>query len=69
LGTENYRIADVQLKEETRITLRKITIDSIVLNNVGASIFHNFYASLLLDQSALRRLGKIEFESANNTEI
>lgn len=67
LGSENYRIADGEIKEGTRIVFRKITIGSIELNNVEASIVHNLNAPLLLGQSALSRLGKVEFDYSNNT--
>lgn len=67
LASENYKIADGQIKEGTRIILRKITIGSIELNNVEASIVHNTNAPLLLGQSALSRLGKIELDYLRNS--
>ncbi len=67
IGTQYFQIADGNLKEGTRINLRYIEIGNLKIKNVEASIVHNLDAPLLLGQTALSRLGKIEFDYSNNT--
>lgn len=66
-GTEYYRIANGDIQEGTKITLKQIEIGKLKLYNVKASIVHSLSAPLLLGQTALSKLGKIEFDYANNT--
>ena len=67
LGTEYYRIANGEIEEGTKINLKEIQIGKIKIYNVKASVVHNLNAPLLLGQSALKKLGKIEFDYSNNT--
>lgn len=67
IGTEYYRIANGDIEEGTKIILRTIEIGKLKLYNVKASIVHNLSAPLLLGQSALSKLGKIEFDYSNST--
>lgn len=67
IGTEYYRIANGDIEEGTEIVLKNIEIGKLKLYNVKASIVHNLSAPLLLGQSALSKLGKIEFDYANST--
>ncbi len=67
IGTEYYRIANGDIQEGTKITLKEIAIGKLKLYNVKASIVHSLSAPLLLGQTALSKLGKIEFDYANNT--
>ena len=66
-GKEYYRIANGEIAEGTEIILRKVTIGDLELSNVKASVIHEMDAPLLLGQSALSKLGKIEFDYSNNT--
>lgn len=66
-GTEYYSIANGDIAEGTTILLKEVDIEGLKLHNVKASIVHNLDAPLLLGQSALRKLGRIEFNYANNT--
>lgn len=67
LGTEYYRLANGQIEEGTEIVIRRLEIGNIVLRNVKASIVHELSAPLLLGQSALQKLGKIEFDYSTST--
>lgn len=62
LDSVKYQIANGEVKEGTRIILRQIEIDGHVLNNVEAFITHEINSPLLLGQSAISKLGKIEIE-------
>ena len=66
VGRERYQTASGSIQEGTKIILRKIEINGHILRNVEASIIHSDNAPLLLGQSALRQLGKvqIDFQSA-----
>jgi len=66
-GTEYYRIANGNIQEGTKIILQEIQIGKLKLRNVPASIVHSLEAPLLLGQSALSKLGKIEFDYTNHT--
>lgn len=66
-GTEYYRIANGDIEEGTKVMLGTIEIGRVKLYNVKASISHNLNAPLLLGQSALSKLKRIEFNYANNT--
>lgn len=57
LGQVNYRIANGQIVEGTRINLKNIQIENFILNNVSATVIDNDEAPLLLGQSALNKLG------------
>ncbi|HPM90998.1 MAG TPA: retroviral-like aspartic protease family protein [Tenuifilaceae bacterium] len=67
IGTEYYRIANGDIEEGTNIVLKTIEIGKLKLYNVKASVVHNLSAPLLLGQTALSKLGKIEFDYANST--
>ncbi len=67
IGTEYYRIANGEIEEGTSITLKSIEIGNLKLDNVKASIVHSLSAPLLLGQTALTKLGTIEFDYAQST--
>lgn len=69
LGSEYYQIANGEITEGTKINLKQLSIGDIKLYNVKAGVVHNLNAPLLLGQSALHKLGKIEFDYSNNTLI
>ncbi|MHB1146861.1 MAG: retroviral-like aspartic protease family protein [Lutibacter sp.] len=69
IGTENYLMANGNIQEGTVINLRNIKIGNHNLTNVKASIIYNLAAPLLLGQSALKQLGKFQFDYSNNTLI
>lgn len=57
IGKGNYLMADGSIAENSIINLREIKIGNVVINNVTACISSNIEASLLLGQSAIRKLG------------
>lgn len=63
LGSRNYMTASGDIAEGTVIVLRKVGIGDAVLENVRASVVRNQNAPLLLGQTALGQLGKIEIDN------
>lgn len=64
-GKQNYITADGSISEGTVINLRKVEFGGLDLTNIKASIVKNQKAPLLLGQSILNRLGKIEIDNEN----
>ena len=65
-GRQSYMTADGNISEGTTIVLRKVSIGSLELDNVKASVVKSQKAPLLLGQSVLQRLGKIEIDNGRN---
>ena len=61
-GKIKYKIANGKIEEGTKIIIREINIDGIILKNVKASIVHQADAPLLLGQSAISKLGSIKLD-------
>lgn len=59
-GTVKYQIANGDIQEGTKIIIREINIDGIILKNIEASIVHESNSPLLLGQSAISKLGSIQ---------
>jgi predicted aspartyl protease len=55
--------ANGDISEGTVINLRSVKFGDAVLNNVKASVVKSQTAPLLLGQSVLERLGKIEIDN------
>ena len=66
IGKQNYQTADGNITEGTVINLKDVKLGSLHLNNIKASVVRNQAAPLLLGQSVLSKLGKIEID---NTKI
>jgi aspartyl protease family protein len=66
LGSRQYRIANGQIEEGTRIRLKQVEIGTLTLKNINASVVHNQEAPLLLGQSALSKFGKVEIDNKNS---
>lgn len=64
-GKQNYLNANGDISEGTVINLRTVTFGGLILENVKASVVKNQKAPLLLGQSVLNRLGKIEIDNEN----
>lgn len=62
IGNVNYKIANGKTLEGTKINLKTIEIQGLVLENVTATVVHELNSPLLLGQSVLSRLGKITIE-------
>jgi len=67
LGTQYYSIANGDIAEGTTIRIKKLEFGGLTLYNVDASIVHQLEAPLLLGQSAISRLGKIQIDPSNST--
>lgn len=66
-GNALYGTADGSIVEGTVIILRKVDFGGLELSNIKASVVHNQKAPLLLGQSVLGKLGKVEID--NNKKI
>ena len=62
-GEQHYQTADGNISVGTVVNLRKINFGGLELNNVRASVVKSQHAPLLLGQSVLQRLGKIEIDN------
>ena len=66
IGRQNYQTADGNITEGTVINLKDVKLGSLHLNNIKASVVRNQAAPLLLGQSVLSKLGKIEIDNTKN---
>ena len=67
VGSSSYQTASGDIATGMVIKLKKIEISGLVLNNVEATIINSDSAPLLLGQSALSRLGRIQIDYRNST--
>lgn len=65
VGRQNYMNANGEISEGTVINLRSVNFGELRLDNIKASVVKNQSAPLLLGQSVLARLGKIEINNEN----
>ena len=61
-GSSYAQLANGDITENTEILLREIVIADLKLYNVRASIVHELAAPLLLGQTAIAKLGKIQLD-------
>ena len=66
IGSQHYMDANGEVSVGTIINLRKVNFGGLELKNVRASVVRNQKAPLLLGQSVLGRLGKIEIDNGRN---
>lgn len=62
LDTQNYLTASGEIRQGTRIRLKKVSIGEFEINNIEASVIHNQKAPLLLGQSILNKFGQIALD-------
>lgn len=67
IGKQNYMTASGEIVEGTVINIRDVSLGQLSLKDVRASVQNNQNAPLLLGQSVLNRLGKIEID--NNKRV
>ena len=67
VGNPNYSNANGELTEGTMINLKEIEFAGLKLRNLRARVTKNLNAPLLLGQSAIAKLGAVQFDLANNT--
>ena len=63
VGKQRYQTADGNISVGTTINLKQINFGELELTNVRASVVKSQNAPLLLGQSVLQRLGKIEIDN------
>lgn len=66
VGSQKYMDANGDINVGTVINLKNVNIGGLDLNNVRASVVRNQKAPLLLGQSVLGRLGKIEIDNSKH---
>ena len=64
IGNARYMDANGDISEGTVVNLRNVNFGGLQLDNVRASVVRNQKAPLLLGQSVLGRLGKIEIDNS-----
>lgn len=64
IGNQRYMDANGNVTVGTVINLKNVVFGGMTLNNVRASVVRNQKAPLLLGQSVLGRLGKVEIDNA-----
>ncbi len=69
VGSQRYMDANGDVSVGTIINLKNVNFGGLDLNNVRASVVRNQKAPLLLGQSVLGRLGKIEIDNSKNVLI
>ncbi len=62
IGSSYAQLANGDITENTIIIIKEIEISGLRLNNIRANIVHKLEAPLLLGQSAISKLGKIELD-------
>ena len=65
VGAARYMDANGNISEDDVVILRSINLGGLEINNVRAAIVRNQKAPLLLGQSVLGRVGKIEIDNTN----
>ena len=63
VGMQHYQTADGNISVGTVINLNSINFGGLSLKNIRASVVQSQNAPLLLGQSVLQRLGKIEIDN------
>lgn len=66
IGSQYFIDANGNVSEGTTINIRQVDFGGLKLENVRASVVRNQKAPLLLGQSVLGRLGKIEIDNTNH---
>ena len=63
IGNQRYFDANGDVNVGTVINIRNVNFGGLSLNNIRASVVRNQKAPLLLGQSVLERLGRIEIDN------
>lgn len=64
VGKQHFLTADGSISEGTILNLRNVNFGGVTLDNVQASVVKNQRAPLLLGQSVMQKLGRIEIDNA-----
>ena len=63
VGKKTYRVATGAIAVGTTVILKQIEFGGLILRDVRASVVETQNAPLLLGQTVLQRLGKIEIDN------
>lgn len=63
VGKQRYLTADGNVSEGTVVNLKEVKFETLHLDNIKASVVRNQAAPLLLGQSVLSKLGRIEIDN------
>ena len=63
VGKQHFLTADGSVSEGTVLNLRNVNFGGLNLDNVQASVVKNQRAPLLLGQSVMQKLGRIEIDN------
>ena len=63
IGKQHFLTADGSVSEGTILNLRNVNFGGINLDNIHASVVKNQRAPLLLGQSVMQKLGRIEIDN------
>lgn len=66
IGSQQYLDANGDISVGTVVNIKEVDFGGLKLNNVRASVVRNQKAPLLLGQSVLGRLGKVEIDNSKN---
>ena len=66
VGKHNFLTADGSISEGTILNLRNVNFGGLTLDNVQASVVKNQRAPLLLGQSVMQKLGRIEIDNEHH---
>ena len=66
VGSQYFQDANGNISEGTIVNIRNVNFGGLKLENVKASVVRNQKAPLLLGQSVLGRLGKIEIDNSKH---
>lgn len=69
VGSQYFQDANGNVSEGTVVNLRQVDFGGLKLENVRASVVRNQRAPLLLGQSVLGRLGRIEIDNGRNVVV
>ena len=64
-GKVKYQDATGEISEGTKIIIKQIVFENIVIKDVEASVVHQLSAPLLLGQSAMSKIGKFQLDPVN----
>ena len=63
MGKQHFLTADGSVSEGTVLNLRNVNFGGLNLDNIQASVVKNQRAPLLLGQSVMQKLGRIEIDN------
>ena len=61
-GTQNYITASGEIVENSKVNLKEVEVGGLILRNIEASVSSEMSAPLLLGQSVIQKLGKIQID-------